>query len=39
VKIRVETIAYYLERFSVNIIKSKKEQRPGPLPLLQTHAP
>jgi hypothetical protein len=34
VKIRVETIAYYLQRSSASIIKSKKEHRPGPLPLL-----
>lgn len=38
VKIRVETIAYYLERSSASIIKSKKEQRPRPFPLLQTDA-
>jgi predicted nucleotide-binding protein (sugar kinase/HSP70/actin superfamily) len=38
VKIRIETIAYYLERSSATIIKSKKEHRPGPLPLLQADA-
>ena len=38
VKIRVETIAYYLQRSSASIIKSKKEHRPGPLPLLQSVA-
>jgi predicted nucleotide-binding protein (sugar kinase/HSP70/actin superfamily) len=39
VKIRVETIAYYLERSSASIIKSKKEHRPSPLPLLKAGAP
>jgi predicted nucleotide-binding protein (sugar kinase/HSP70/actin superfamily) len=39
VKIRVETIAYYLQRSSASIIKSKKEHRPGPLPLLNAGAP
>jgi predicted nucleotide-binding protein (sugar kinase/HSP70/actin superfamily) len=34
VKIRVETIAYYLERSSPGIIKSKKERMPHPYPLL-----
>jgi predicted nucleotide-binding protein (sugar kinase/HSP70/actin superfamily) len=38
VKIRVETIAYYLERSSASIIKSKKEHCSGPLPLLQACA-
>jgi predicted nucleotide-binding protein (sugar kinase/HSP70/actin superfamily) len=38
VKIRVETIAYYLERSSVSIIKSKKEHMPNPFPLLQAGA-
>jgi predicted nucleotide-binding protein (sugar kinase/HSP70/actin superfamily) len=32
VKIRVETIAYYLERASADIIASKKAQMPGPFP-------
>jgi len=32
VKIRVETIAYYLERSSANIIESKKHQIGGPCP-------
>jgi predicted nucleotide-binding protein (sugar kinase/HSP70/actin superfamily) len=36
VKIRVETIAYYLERSSASIIRSKKQQRPAPFPLLET---
>jgi predicted nucleotide-binding protein (sugar kinase/HSP70/actin superfamily) len=39
VKIRVETIAYYLQRSSASIIKSKKEHRPGPLPLLNVIPP
>jgi predicted nucleotide-binding protein (sugar kinase/HSP70/actin superfamily) len=39
VKIRIETIAYYLQRSSTSIIKSKKEHRPGPLPLLNAGAP
>lgn len=34
VKIRVETIAYYLERSSARIIASKKQQTRGPCPLL-----
>jgi predicted nucleotide-binding protein (sugar kinase/HSP70/actin superfamily) len=34
VKIRVETIAYYLQRSSATIIKSKKEQMPSRCPLL-----
>ena len=38
VKIRVETITYYLERSSASIIKSKKEQKPRPFPLFQTDA-
>jgi predicted nucleotide-binding protein (sugar kinase/HSP70/actin superfamily) len=39
VKIRVETIAYYLQRSSASIIKSKKGHMSGPLPLLQAGAP
>ena len=35
VKIRVETIAYYLERASKGIIASKKAQMPGPFPFLR----
>jgi predicted nucleotide-binding protein (sugar kinase/HSP70/actin superfamily) len=35
VKIRVETIAYYLERSSASIMRRKKEQRPASFPLLE----
>jgi predicted nucleotide-binding protein (sugar kinase/HSP70/actin superfamily) len=38
VKIRVETIAYYLERSSASIIASKKTRMPGPFPRLQAGA-
>ncbi len=34
-KIRVETIAYYLERASKGIIAGKKAQMPGPFPFLR----
>jgi predicted nucleotide-binding protein (sugar kinase/HSP70/actin superfamily) len=34
VKIRVETVAYYLERSSADIIAAKKLQTNGPCPLL-----
>jgi hypothetical protein len=34
VKIRVETVAYYLERSSADIIAAKKLQTKGPCPLL-----
>jgi predicted nucleotide-binding protein (sugar kinase/HSP70/actin superfamily) len=41
VKIRVETIAYYLERASAGIIARKKKQigSPGPLSLGHTNWP
>jgi predicted nucleotide-binding protein (sugar kinase/HSP70/actin superfamily) len=35
IKIRVETIAYYLERSSARIIRTKKERMRDPIPLLQ----
>jgi predicted nucleotide-binding protein (sugar kinase/HSP70/actin superfamily) len=38
VKIRVETIAYYMERSSASIIASKKARMPGPFPRLQAGA-
>jgi predicted nucleotide-binding protein (sugar kinase/HSP70/actin superfamily) len=38
VKIRVETIAYYLERSSAGIIASKKARMPSPFPRLPTGA-
>ena len=38
VKIRVETIAYYLERSSAGIIKNKKQRIPGRCPLLRVGA-
>jgi predicted nucleotide-binding protein (sugar kinase/HSP70/actin superfamily) len=39
VKIRVETISYYLGRSSASIIKAKKASRPGPFPLLEVSNP
>ncbi|MBV9220189.1 MAG: hypothetical protein JOY94_12305 [Methylobacteriaceae bacterium] len=35
VKIRVETIAYYLERASADIIRTKKERMTAPCPLVE----
>jgi predicted nucleotide-binding protein (sugar kinase/HSP70/actin superfamily) len=35
IKIRVETIAYYLERASARIIRMKKQRMRAPIPLLQ----
>jgi predicted nucleotide-binding protein (sugar kinase/HSP70/actin superfamily) len=39
VKIRVETIGYYLERSSADIIRLKKARIAAPCPLLETGAP
>ena len=39
VKIRVETIAYYLKRYSARIMEQKKAAAAPGCPLLQEHLP